>query len=287
MILVTGATGGLGRDTIDALLQTTPATEIAALARDVTKAADLAAQGVDVRAGDYFDYPALVRAFQGIDTVLLVSTVIFTDRISQHTNVINAAKEAGVKHLFYTSMQRDTDYVMPEVTASDLATEAHLKASGLGYTILRNGYYFDALPFVLGAQVPGTELVYPAGAGQVAFVTRADLAAATAALLTSTGHDQQEYTLNGGVAYSFNDIAQAFAELAGRPIGYAGNEPERYVAQQLAAGYPAPVARFLAEWAPAIADGLFAKPDNTMKRLLGRQPTSLQEFLKTTYFSAV
>jgi NAD(P)H dehydrogenase (quinone) len=91
---------GLGRDMIEALLATTPANEIAALARDVTKAADLAAQGVDVRPGDYFDYPSLVRAFQGIDTVLLVSTVVFTDRVRQHVKAINAAKDACVKHLF-------------------------------------------------------------------------------------------------------------------------------------------------------------------------------------------
>jgi NAD(P)H dehydrogenase (quinone) len=130
---------------------------------------------------------------------------------------------------------------------------AHLKASGLGYTILRNGFYFDALPFVLGSQVLETEVLYPAGAGQVAFVLRTDLAAATAALLTSSGHDKQEYTLNGGTAYSFSEIAQALTELAGHPITYAGSEPERYVAERVAAGLPEPVARFLAEWGPAMA----------------------------------
>ncbi|MGI4864206.1 MAG: SDR family oxidoreductase [Janthinobacterium lividum] len=283
MILVTGATGGLGRDTIDALLATTPATKIAALARDVTKAADLAAQGVDVRPGNYDDYSSLVQAFQGIDTVLLVSALAFSDRVTQHHNVIDAAREAGVKHLFYTSMQRDTNYVMPKVTVSDLATEAHLKASGLGYTILRNGYYFDALPFVLGHQALETEVLYPAGAGRVAFVSRTDLGAATAALLTSTGHDKQEYTLNGGTAYSFAEIAQAFSELTGRAIAYAGGEPERYLAQRRAAGFPEAVAQFFAEWGPAIADGQFARPDGLVERLLGRRPTSLGDFLKTAY----
>jgi NAD(P)H dehydrogenase (quinone) len=283
MILVTGATGGLGRETIQALLQTMPATELAALARDVTQAADLAAQGVDVRPGDYSDYSSLVQAFKGVDTVLLVGTVVFTDRVTQHTNVINAAKEAGVKHLFFTGMQRDTAYVMPEVTVSDLATEAHLKASGLGYTILRNGFYLDALPFVLEPHAFETEVLYPAGAGQVAFVLRADLAAATAALLTSSGHDKQEYTLNGGTAYSFSEVAQAFTELAGRPIAYAGSEPERYVAQRVAAGFPESLAHFFAEWGFAMADGLFARPDGTLERLLGRRPTSLREFLKVAY----
>jgi NAD(P)H dehydrogenase (quinone) len=170
-------------------------------------------------------------------------------------------------------MQRSTGYVMPEVTASDLATEAHLKASGLAYTILRNNYYFNALPFVLGAQIPTTELLFPAGEGRVAFITRAELAAATAALLTSDGHDQQEYTLNGGTAYSFGDITQAFSELARRPIAYVGNAPECYVAQQLAAGYPEPYARFFAAWGPAIADGLFASPYGTVERLPSRRPT--------------
>ncbi|CCH54866.1 NmrA family protein [Fibrisoma limi BUZ 3] len=285
MILVTGATGGLGHQTIDFLLTRTPAAKIAALVRDVHKATDLVKQGVDVRQADYVDYPALVQAFQGIDKVLLVSAVAFTDRVRQHQNVIDAAKEAGVKHLFYTSIQRSTNFVMPEVTESDLATEAYLKASGLAYTILKNGYYFEGLGYLIGSEVPDTEILFTAGEGKIAFVKRTELAAATAALLTSEGHENQEYTLSGSEAYSFHDIAQEFSALAGRPIAYKSSELAPYVAKKVAAGFPEVVATFLAQWGAATKDGMLAGTHDTVERLLGRKPTSLREYLKTTYFS--
>jgi NAD(P)H dehydrogenase (quinone) len=284
MILVTGATGGLGRETINCLLKTTPAAEFAALVRDASKATDLAQQGIDVRQADYFDYAALVRAFQGVEKVLLVSAVAFTDRARQHRNVIDAAKEAGVKHLFYTSIQRSSDFVLTEVTESDLATEAYLRASGLVYTILRNGYYFEGLAYLIGREVPASEIHFPAGEGRIALVTRTDLAAATAALLTSEGHDNQTYTLTGGQAYSFHDIARELAELAGRPIAYHSSEPAPYIAQQVAAGFPEPVANFFAQWGAATRHGMLAGTTDTVARLLGHQPTSLREYLRATYF---
>jgi NAD(P)H dehydrogenase (quinone) len=284
MILVTGATGGLGHETINCLLATTPATEIAALVRDASKATDLVQRGVDVRQADYFDYPALVQAFRGIEKVLLVSAVAFTDRVSQHRNVIDAAKEAGVKHLFYTSIQRSSDFVMPEVTESDLATEAYLKASGLVYTILKNGYYFEGLGYLIGSEVPDAEIRFPAGEGRIAFVGRAELAAATAALLTSEGHDNQEYTLTGSEAYSFHDVARELSELAGRPIVYKRSEPAPYIAQKVAAGFPEPVANFFAQWGAATQHGMLAGLHHTVEQLLGRQPISLRQYLQATYF---
>ena len=284
MILVTGATGGLGHQTIDFLLTTTPAVEIGALVRDVSKATDLVERGIDVRQADYVDYPALVQAFQGVDKVLLVSAVAFTDRVRQHQNIIDAAKQAGVKHLFYTSIQRSTNFVMPEVTESDLATEAYLKASGLVYTILKNGYYFEGLGYLIGSEVPETEIRFPAGEGKIAFVKRTELAAATAALLTSEGHEDQEYTLTGSEAYSFHDIAREFSALAGRPIAYKSSELAPYIAQKVTAGFPEVVATFLAQWGAATKDGMLAGTHDTVERLLGHKPTSLREYLKTTYF---
>jgi NAD(P)H dehydrogenase (quinone) len=284
MILVTGATGGLGHETIDALLKTTPATEIAALVRDAGKATDLAQQGVDVRQADYFDYAALVKAFQGIEKVLLVSAVAFTDRLSQHRNVIDAAKEADVKHLFYTSIQRSSDFVMPEVTESDLATEAYLKASGLTYTILRNGYYFEGLGYLIGNELPEAEIRVPAGEGKIAFVKRTDLAAATAALLISEGHDNQEYTLSGSEAYSFHDVARELSALAGRPITYQSSEAAPYIAQKVAAGFPDFVATFFAQWADAAKHAMLAETHDTVAHLLGRPSMPLREYLKATYF---
>jgi NAD(P)H dehydrogenase (quinone) len=284
MILVTGATGGLGHQIIDCLLTTTPSAEIAALVREVSKATDLAERGVDIRQADYFDYPALVQAFQGIDKVLLVSAVAFTDRVGQHRNVIDAAKQAGVKHLFYTSIQRSTNFVMQEVTESDLITEAYLKASGLVYTILRNGYYFEGLTYLIGSEVPNAEILFPAGEGRIAFVKRTELAAATAALLTSEGHDNQEYTLSGSEAYSFQEIARELSALAGQPIAYKSIELAPYIAQKVAAGFPEVVANFFAQWGAATKHGMLAGTHDTVEQLLGRKPTSLREYLKETYF---
>jgi NAD(P)H dehydrogenase (quinone) len=284
MILVTGATGGLGHETIDALLTTTPAAEIAALVRDASKATDLVQRGVNVRQADYTDYPALVQAFRGIEKVLLVSAVAFTDRVSQHRNVIDAAKEAGVKHLFYTSIQRSSDFVMPEVTESDLATEAYLKASGLAYTILHNGYYFEGLGYLIGTEVPESEIRVPAGEGKIAFVRRTELAAATAALLTSEGHENHSYTLTGSEAYSFHNVARELSALAGRPITYQSIEPAPYIAQKVAAGFPDFVATFFAQWGDAAKHGMLAGTPATVEQLLGHKPTSLREYLKTTYF---
>ncbi|GAB2543052.1 SDR family oxidoreductase [Spirosoma aerophilum] len=284
MILVTGATGGLGHQTIDVLLNTTPAEEIVALVRDINKASDLVKRGVDVRQADYFDYPALVQAFRGVDKVLLVSAVAFTDRVRQHRNVIDAAKQAGVKHLFYTSIQRSSNFVMPEVTESDLATEAYLKASGLTYTILKNGYYFEGLGYLIGSEVPDTVIRFPAGEGKIAFVKRIELAAATAALLTSEGHDNQEYTLAGSEAYSFYDIARELSALAGRPIAYQSSELAPYIAQKVSAGFPDFVANFFAQWGAAAQHGMLGGTNNTLERLLGHKPTSLHEYLKTAYF---
>ena len=284
MILVTGATGGLGHETINFLLTTTPAAEIAALVRDPGKATDLVQRGVDVRQGDYFDRSALVRAFQGIEKVLLVSAVAFTDRVSQHRNVIDAAKEAGVKHLFYTSIQRSSDFVLPQVTESDLATEAYLKASGLVYTILRNGYYFEGLGYLIGSEVPAAEIRFPAGEGKIAFIKRTELAAATAALLTGEGHNNREYTLTGSETYSFHDVARELSALAGRPIAYRSSEPAPYIAQKVAAGFPDFVATFFAQWGAAAEHGMLAGTDDTVAHLLGHQPTALREYLKATYF---
>jgi len=284
MILVTGATGGLGHQIIDVLLTTTPSTEIAALVRDINKATDLLKRGVDVRQADYFDYPALVQAFRGVDKVLLVSAVAFTDRVRQHRNVIDAAKQAGVKHLFYTSIQRNTNFVLTQVTESDLATEAYLKASGLTYTILKNGYYLESLESLIGSEVPNTEIRFPAGEGKIAFIKRTELAAATAALLTSEGHDNQDYTLSGSEAYSFHDIARELSELAGRPIVYQSSELASYIAQKVAEGFPDFVANFFAQWGAATQHGMLAGTHDTVERLLGRKPTSLREYLKTTYF---
>jgi NAD(P)H dehydrogenase (quinone) len=147
-ILVTGATGRLGSAVVHGLVQRGDAADVVGLARDQGKAQPLTALGIEVRYGDYTDYDALVRAFQGVETIYMVSAVAFSDRIAQHKNVIDAARRAGVGHVMYTAIQRVDDVLGPieGVTDSDIATEHLLKQSGLGYTVLRHPLYANDLP---------------------------------------------------------------------------------------------------------------------------------------------
>lgn len=155
-------------------------------------------------------------AGRGIDKILLVFAAAFTDRISQHRNVIAAAKEAGVRHLIYTSIQRGLQSILtiPMVTESDIATEHALKVSGLDYTILFNSLYLDAVPMMLGATIPEGDLHAPGGIGRGALVARRDLAEANAVILSEPGHENRSYVLGASEAVSL----AVFASIVGRPV---------------------------------------------------------------------
>ncbi len=147
-ILVTGATGGLGSQTLDALLDRAPASDIAALARDPQKLAELARRGVDVRQVDYFDRASLEKAFDGIERLMFISTVMFTDVVEQHRNIIDAAAAAGVKRIVYSAIQRSegSAFKIPQVTDLDGYTEAALAKVDAETTVLRNAIYMESLP---------------------------------------------------------------------------------------------------------------------------------------------
>src|SRR5665648_41629 len=146
MILITGSTGNLGKATISYLLKKINAKEIAALARNEEKSAELKSKGVDVRIGDYTNKDSLVKAFQGVGKLLLISSSDLADRATQHINAINAAKLAGVKHIIYTSFQRtneSADSALGFIANDHLKTEKHLKETGIIYTVFKNGFYAD------------------------------------------------------------------------------------------------------------------------------------------------
>lgn len=166
-ILVTGATGGLGGATLDFLLKQGSAPAIAALARDPAKLAGRAAAGVDVRQGDYADYNSLVRAFDGVDTLLLVSAVAFSDRATHEANAVRAAQTAGVGHVIYTSIQKrpGSTLTISQVTDTNDRTEQALADSGMRFTILRNSLYLDSLPLLLGQQAFTSAIRAPWAAG--------------------------------------------------------------------------------------------------------------------------
>lgn len=285
-ILVTGATGGLGKAVVENLLKTERPDQLTVLARDPAKAADLQAQGVTVKQGDYNDYASLVAAFAGIDKLFLVSSNDIPNRVAQHTNALNAAKEAGVKHVVYTSFQRKTEDGSSAawfIAEAHLATEKLLKESGLAYTILRNALYFEVLPLFMGPVLETNTLYLPAGEGKCAYASRADMAAAGAAVLTGTGHENQSYELSTNEALSFGDIANILSDLSGKKIQYVSPSAEEFGTQLAAAGVPAEAIQMTAGFSVAIEQGEFNFPSTTLEKLLGRKPESAKEFLKAAY----
>lgn len=287
MILVTGSTGHLGQAVINYLLEKVPVNSIAALARDENKAADLKAKGVDVRIGTYDDYDSLVKAFKGIDKLLLVSSNDIQNRSKQQIDAINAAKEAGVQHIIYTSAnnRNPKDTAIPFIADSHTATEEYLKNASINYTILRNNLYADVLPLFLGEQVLETGVFFPAGNGKIPFANRLNMAEATANILTSDGHENKVYALSSDISYSLTDVANVLSALSGKTVNYVDPTKEVYVETLTNAGVPELYIGMFAGFAEAIKRDEFNLPDNTLEQLLGRKPTSLEEYLQTTFFS--
>lgn len=286
MILVTGATGHFGGAVIDFLLQKVPANQVAALVRDEAKASGLKEKGISIRVGNYHDYPSLVPAFKGVDKVLLVSSSDHSDRAGQQINVINAAKEAGVKHIIYTSVATNaaTTSVIPLIVDSHIATANYLKTSGLTYTLLNNNLYADVLPMFLGEKVVETGVFIPGGEGRVPYASRLDMAEAAANVLTGTGHDNKEYTIASDITYSFADIAQLLSKLADKQVAYIDAPKDAYTDTLTKVGVPQEYIGVMSGFAEAIKKNEFNLPGSELEKLLGRKPASLESYLQKTFF---
>jgi NAD(P)H dehydrogenase (quinone) len=288
-ILVTGATGRLGKQVVEALLKKTDAQEISVLVRDSSKAVGLQEQGVNILTGNYNDYTSLVTAFTGINKLYLVSSNDLENRSSQHQQVIKAAKEADVKHIVYTSFQRKTDVpgsALSIVSQSHLDTEAALVASGLTYTILKHALYADVIPDFVGSQVLATQtLLFPAGEGKTAFATTGDMAAGGAAvLLDQSGQfNNRAIDIAGSQAVSWEEIAGIISEITGKQIHYSSPEISSYRASLIQAQVPPVFVNMLAGFAQATAEGQFAEVTGELESLIGRKPVSVAQYLKTLY----
>lgn len=289
MILVTGATGHFGKATIDFLLKKgISANNISALVRDVTKAEDLKTKGINIKIGDYDNYASLLEAFKGVDKLLLVSGTDVVNRGKQQINAVNAAKEAGVKHIIYTSFERKNDTETSPIaflTKPHIETENQIKASGMAYTILRNNLYLDALPMFLGEQVLETGIFLPAGNTQGAFALRNDMAEAAANILTSQGHENKEYSLSNSENVSLQEIAQDLSAIAGKQINYVSPPQEVYVDALTKANVPAEYIGMFSGFAEAIKQGEFSAEKTDLENLLGRKPTTTKVFLNAVYAS--
>jgi NAD(P)H dehydrogenase (quinone) len=284
-ILVTGASGNLGRKTLQHLLDRHPASDLVGLVRDPAKAIDLAAEGIEIRTGDYVDYESLVRAFSDVDKVMLVSAVAFTDRNLQHYNAITAARQAGVEHIAFNPIIRKegSDFALPGITADDIFAEQTLKASGLTYTILRHPPFLDTLPFYIGANAYESGVRVPAGDGKVAAASRDDLAEAAAVVLTEPGHENRTYSLHGDPAVSFADVAQILSANRGVPVPYIAGSDEEHISNLVAAGLPEPAVGFALAWVHGVNAGEWADQTGDLEKLIGRTPTTAAEFLRDNY----
>ncbi|MFE3524036.1 SDR family oxidoreductase [Streptomyces sp. NPDC059161] len=273
-IVVTGATGALGRLVIDELLTRVPASEVAAVVRDEEKAAGLAARGVELRIADYSEPATLAGAFRAGDRVLLISGSEVGQRVPQHTAVIEAAKAAGVAQLAYTGILGGpgADFAL---AAEHKATEQLILDSRLPYTFLRNGWYTENYTANLAPVLAHGAVVSNAGEGRIASAARADYAAAAAAVLTGDGHLGRAYELSGDVAWSLAEYAAEVAAASGKAISYTPLTPEAHLAVLTGAGVPAAFAEILVDVDHAIERGLLAATSGDLARLIGRPTTPL------------
>jgi NAD(P)H dehydrogenase (quinone) len=284
MILVTGATGQLGKTVIHQLLKKTSADNIAALVRIENKAADLKDLGVNIRVGHYDDAALLENAMQGVETVLLIAGTNEDSRVQQHQNVVDAAKKAGVQGIAYTSRTlKDTSNMANKLMLGHFQTEDAIKASGLSYAIFRNVLYMDTLPNFVGEKVFETGISLPAGQGQVAFALRSDMGEAIANSLLAGDWNQTTYKLTGSQSYSFDDVAAALTKLSNREVKYTPADASAFAAKMLERGVPEIVVGRVVGFMTDIKNGQEDEISPDLEQLLGRKPATLEEGLKVLF----
>jgi len=276
MIVVTGATGKLGRLVVEGLLKKVPAREIAVAVRSPEKAKDLAVRGVEIRPADYSRPETLAKAFAGAEKVLLVSSSEVGQRAPQHLAVIDAAKRAGVRLLAYTSILHGEASRLA-LAVEHQATEAALRESGLAWVFLRNGWYVENYTEHLDPALQHGAFVGSAGAGRIAAATRADFAEAAVTVLTGLGHEKKAYELAGDRPFTMAELAAEVARQVGRTIVYTDLPPEQYKAILTGAGVPGPYADLLVDSDLCIARGELDDASGDLRRLIGRPTTPLAD----------
>ncbi|EST30845.1 SDR family oxidoreductase [Streptomyces roseochromogenus] len=274
-IVVTGATGHLGRHVVEQLLEQVPAEQITAVVRDEQKAAGFAARGVKLAIADYNAPETFDDVFAAGDRVLLISGNEFDKgRPAQHQVVIDAAKAAGVALLAYTSAPGSLTAALAD---DHRATEEALLASGLPYTLLRNGWYFENYTENLAPVLEHSAVVQAAGDGRVSAASRADYAAAAVAVLTGEGHENQTYELGGDEAFGFAEYAAELSRQTGKEIVYTPVSAEAFTGILTGAGLPGRLATTLAGVDASIEKGELVISSGDLSRLTGRPTTPLTE----------
>lgn len=279
MIAITGATGQLGQRVIDTLLNTVAAQEIVAIVRNPAKAAALSARGVQVRAADYNDAAALTAALAGVEKLLLISSSEIGQRATQHRNVIDAAKTAGVKLIAYTSLLH-ADRSPLGLAEEHVATEKMLADAGIPYVLLRNGWYTENY---LASVPPALEhgvFIGSAGDGKIASASRQDYAEAAAKVLTLDNQAGRVYELAGDHAWTLRDLTALLSKETGKTVAYQNLSEADFAAALTGAGLPEGFAKLLADSDIGASKGGLFDDSRQLSALIGRPTTSLEASLR-------
>ncbi len=282
-VLVTGASGKLGRKTIEFLLEAgKPAAEIIATTRDVSRLSDLAEKGVIVRQADFNQPDSLAEAFAGADRVAIISTDALdpsTDRLAQHSAAVNAAKAAGAGHIVYTSLV-GADGSLISFAGDHLGTEEAIKASGLSYTILRNAWYQENLLQSLPDALSHGVMMSAAGDGKLNYIAHDDCARALAAALMADDAGSKTYTLVGVHGHTIEDVAALARKASGKPLAVQHVDSETLRTTLEGFGLPPFLVDMLVSSDDNVRTGRFDVVNDDFETLTGRRPKPLETFFK-------
>lgn len=284
MILVTGAIGNLGSSVINQLDKVANKDQFIATSSSDKGVQNLKEKGYQTRKANFNDMDTLRDAFNGVEKVLLISTME-ENRFEQHKNVIDIAKEKGVKHIVYTSLSiKDIETsAVKELMMSHFETEAYLKQSGLTYTILRNTMYADALTQILGENALNQNIVLPGGNGKVPYALRREMGEATANVLVQEGHENKVYNITGSQSYSYEEIAKELSNQSGKMINYVNADEQEFVQNLQEIGFPEFAIYLHAGTIKDIKNNQYEIEEKTLETLLGRPTATIQEFIKELF----
>jgi len=272
MIAISGATGQLGRKVIHQLLKEHSAGDIIALVRQPSVAAEKLPQGVALREADYNRPETLLPALQGVEKLLLISSSEIGQREAQHAAVIEAAVKAGVKFIAYTSLlHADTSPL--GLAAEHRATEARLADSGIGYALLRNGWYTENYAASIEPALTHHTFIGAAGDGKIASASRQDYAEAAARVITADDQAGKIYELAGDGAYTLAQFSAEITRQTGEKVDYVNLSPTAFADALKQAGLPAPLAEMLADSDAGAAAGGLSDHSKTLSKLIGRPTT--------------
>ncbi|MEJ7678011.1 MAG: SDR family oxidoreductase [Segetibacter sp.] len=283
-ILVTGATGQMGRTVIKTLLKKIPVQQINVLSRKQEKLAELKSMGLNTFVGGYDDVVSLEKAMDGVDTVLLISRGDQGDRMQEHKNVADTAKKCGVQNIACTSRAlQDRTTLQNKLMQDHFNTEDYIKESGLNYTIFQNSLYMEFLQSFVNKDQMEKGIFLPTGDGKVAFTLRADQAEAMANVLMNEAFENKTYQFTNNETYSFLDVANILSSLSGKEVKYTPIELPVFLETMKQRGLPDVVINKMGGFLLDIKDNQEAVVSGDLENKLGRKPASLKEGLKILF----